>query len=120
MSARPEPNPALRESYLSRWGASEYGRTLRRFGDLLNTMSAEAESKLLRGEPRSSQPFTVEDVTTALVDLGPVLEMLDEAARNGTREEGTAMLSRSAAGWARQVRKVAAAMEAALAKLEEG
>lgn len=118
MSARPEPNPVFRETFLSRWGASEYGRTLRAFGELLHAMSAEAESMLLRGEPRSSQPFAIEDVRTALGDLGPVLEVLDDVPADAKRE-GVPGLGRSAAGWARQLRKVAAAMEAALEKLED-
>lgn len=117
MSAR-EPNPALRESFLSRWGASEYGRTLRSFGDLLNTMSVEAESRLLRGEPRSSQPFAVEDVRTALVDLGPVLEVLDDVPGNAKRD-GVPGLARSGASWARRLRAIKAEMASALEKLEE-
>jgi len=60
----------------------------------------------------------VEDVTAALVDLAPVLELLDEVARSGSRYKSTVALARSAAGWARQLRKVAAAMEAALVKWE--
>jgi hypothetical protein len=115
--SRREPNPALRESFLSRWGGSEYGRTLRRYGDLLNTMSAESENMLLPGEPRPDEPPAVEDVTAALVDLAPVLELLDEVARTGARD-GLPRLGRSAAAWARQIRKVAAPMEAAVEKLE--
>jgi hypothetical protein len=116
VSAR-EPNPALRESFLSRWGDSEHGRTLRRYGELLFTMATEAESILLRGEPSSDEPFAVEDIRTALVDLGPVLETLDIVPANAKRE-GVPGLGRSAAGWTRQLRKIAAAMEAALAKWE--
>jgi hypothetical protein len=117
VSARPEPNPVFRESFLSHWGVSRHGRTLRAYGDLLSKMSGEAESILLRREPRSEEPPAVEDVISALVDLGPVLDLLDEVANTAERDD-LPRLGRSAAGWARQIRKVAAAMEATLEKLE--
>ena len=107
------PNPALREGFLVILaGEPENQETLRRFGDLLHTMVGETV------RTPCPVPMVQAETEAALVDLIELTERLADAATYAHLDKLAEIQLGAVAGkQAKTLRKVIAALEAALAEM---
>jgi len=112
-ATRRTPNPALREGFLVILaGEPENQGTLRRFGDLLHTMVGETV------RTPCPVPMVQAEAEAALVDLIELTERLADAATYAHLDKlAEIQLGAVTGNQAKALRKVIAALEAALAEM---